>query len=174
MSTTANIGNLSATRTRMIVALALIYMVFAILLNSVGTVILQSMASFGVDKPQASLLELFKDLPIAITSFVVASFLPLLGYRRAMMGALTIVGGACLLMPMFPGFHTTEFLFACVGVAFALAKVAVYSSIGLLTADRAEHSRLTNTIEGLFMVGVLAGGWLFICHFSESARPPPG
>ena len=93
-------------RFRMVAALALIYMVFAVLLNSVGTVILQSMASFGVDKPQASLLELFKDLPIAITSFVVASFLPLLGYRRAMMGALAIVGGACLLMPMFPGFHT--------------------------------------------------------------------
>lgn len=157
-------------RIRMIVALALIYMVFAILLNSVGTVILQSMASFGVDKPQASLLELFKDLPIAITSFMVASFLPLLGYRRAMMGALTIVGGACLLMPMFPGFHTTEFLFACVGVSFALAKVAVYSSIGLLTNDRAEHSRLTNTIEGLFMVGVLAGGWLFSA-FVDPAAP---
>jgi fucose permease len=157
-------------RFRMVAALALIYMVFAILLNSVGTVILQAMASFGVDKPQASLLELFKDLPIAITSFVVASFLPLLGYRRAMMGALTIVGGACLLMPMFPGFHTTEFLFACVGVAFALAKVAVYSSIGLLTADRAEHSRLTNTIEGLFMVGVLAGGWLFSA-FIDPANP---
>ncbi|WP_017461479.1 MFS transporter [Dyella ginsengisoli] len=157
-------------RLRMIVALALIYMVFAILLNSVGTVILQSMASFGVDKPQASLLELFKDLPIAVTSFMVASFLPLLGYRRAMMGALTIVGGACLLMPMFPGFRTTEFLFACVGVSFALAKVAVYSSIGLLTTDRAEHSRLTNTIEGLFMVGVLAGGWLFSA-FVDPAAP---
>ena len=155
-------------RLRMIVALALIYMVFAILLNSVGTVILQSMASFGVDKPQASLLELFKDLPIAITSFVVASFLPLLGYRRAMMGALAIVGGACLLMPLFPGFHTTELLFACVGVAFALAKVAVYSSIGLLTGDRAEHSRLTNTIEGLFMVGVLIGGWLFSAFVDPS------
>ncbi len=60
-------------------------MVFAILLNSVGTVILQSIYTFGVDKPQASLLELFKDLPIAITSFLVASFLPLLGYRRSMM-----------------------------------------------------------------------------------------
>jgi FHS family glucose/mannose:H+ symporter-like MFS transporter len=66
-------------RFRMIAALALIYMVFAILLNSVGPVILQSISTFGVDKPQASLLELFKDLPIAITSFLVASFLPLLG-----------------------------------------------------------------------------------------------
>ncbi|MEO7198981.1 MAG: MFS transporter [Dokdonella sp.] len=157
-------------RFRMIVALALIYMVFAILLNSVGTVILQAIVSFGVDKPQASLLELFKDLTIAVTSLLVASFLPLLGYRRAMILALAIVGCACVLMPLYPGFHTTELLFTCVGVGFALTKVAVYSSIGLLTSNKAEHGRLTNTIEGLFMVGVLAGGWIFSA-FIDSAAP---
>ena len=161
------------TRLRMIVALALIYMIFAILLNSVGTVILQSIASYGIGKPQASLLELFKDLPIAVTSFVVASFLPLLGYRRAMMLSLLIVAGACLLMPLFPGFHTTEVLFTCIGISFALAKVAVYSSIGLLTSDRAEHGRLTNTIEGLFMVGVLAGGWIFSAFIDPAAPADP-
>ncbi len=157
-------------RFRMIAALALIYMVFAILLNSVGTVILQSIVSFGVDKPQASLLELFKDLTIAATSLLVASFLPLLGYRRAMILALVIVGCACTLMPLYPGFHTTELLFTCIGVSFALTKVAVYSSIGLLTSNKAEHGRLTNTIEGLFMVGVLAGGWIFSA-FIDSAAP---
>jgi len=157
-------------RFRMIAALALIYMVFAILLNSVGTVILQTIYTFGIDKPQASLLELFKDLPIAVTSFLVASFLPLLGYRRAMMIALAIVGCACALMPLYPSFHTTELLFTCVGVAFALTKVSVYSSIGLLTRDRAEHGRLTNTIEGLFMLGVLLSGWIFSA-FIDHAHP---
>ena len=160
-------------RLRMIAALALIYMVFAILLNSVGTVILQAIHTFGVDKPQASLLELFKDLTIAVTSLLVASFLPLLGYRRAMMLALAIVGAACLLMPLYPGFHTTELLFTCIGISFALTKVAVYSSIGLLTCDKAEHGRLTNTIEGLFMVGVLAGGWIFSAFIDHAAPANP-
>ncbi|GAA0693189.1 MFS transporter [Dyella marensis] len=154
----------------MIAALALIYMIFAILLNSVGTVILQTIHTFGIDKPQASLLELFKDLPIAVTSFLVASFLPMLGYRRAMMIALAIVGCACALMPLYPSFHTTELLFTCVGVAFALTKVSVYSSIGLLTRGRAEHGRLTNTIEGLFMLGVLLSGWIFSA-FIDHADP---
>jgi fucose permease len=146
---------------RILVALVLIYMLFAVLLNSVGTVILQSIAMFGIDKPHASLLEACKDLTIAACSFVVASFLPALGYRRALLLALAIVGSACLLMPLLPSFHTTEFLFVCIGASFAMTKVAVYSSIGLLTADSTAHSRLTNLIEGLFMVGVLAGGWLF-------------
>ena len=148
-------------RIRMIVALVLIYMIFAILLNSVGTVILQSIATFGIDKPEASALERYKDLTIAFTSFLVASFLPMFGYRRSMMLALAIVGGACLLMPLYPSFLTTRLLFACVGAGFAMAKVCVYSSIGLLTTDRIAHSRLTNTVEGLFMVGVLGGNWIF-------------
>ena len=154
----------------MIGALALSLMIFAILLNSVGTVILQSIHSFGVGKPQASLLELFKDLPIVITSFVVASFLPLLGYRRAMLIALGIVAAACTLMPLLPGFHTTELLFTCLGISFALTKVSVYSSIGLLTSTKAEHGRLTNTIEGLYMVGVVISGWLFSA-FIRSGGP---
>lgn len=160
-------------RFRMVLALALIYVIFAILLNSVGTVILQSIATFGVTKPQASNLELFKDLPIAVTSLLVASFLPLLGYRRAMMIALAIVGAACIVMRLYPGFHTTELLFMCTGIGFALAKVSVYSSIGLLTRDPTEHSRLTNTIEGMFMVGVLVCGWLFSAFIDDKNPANP-
>ncbi len=157
-------------RYRTIAALALTYVVFAILLNSVGTVILQSMASFGVDKTRASLLELFKDLTIAVVSFGVASFLPLIGYKRAMLIALALLGGACLLMPLWPGFRTTELLFTCIGVSFALAKVGVYSSIGLLTTNPGAHGRLTSTIEGMFMLGVLVGNWLFSA-FVDHANP---
>ena len=162
------------SRTRTIIALALIYMLFAVLLNSVGTVILQSIVTFGVDKPRASLLEACKDLTIAGFSFVVASFLPALGYKRAMMLSLVIVVGACILMPIYPAFHTTELLFVCVGASFAMTKVAVYSSIGLLTADKTAHSRLTNLIEGLFMVGVLLGGWLFSAFIDPIAPASPG
>ena len=156
------------SRLRMIVALALIYMIFAVLLNSVGTVILQAMASFGIDKPAASALERYKDLSIAGVSFLVASFIPMLGYRRTMMLALAIVGAACVLMALHPTFMVTRLLFACIGVSFALAKVGVYSSIGLLTADKTAHSRLTNTIEGMFMVGVLAGYWLFSAYVDRA------
>src|SRR5260221_2618964 len=161
------------SRFRMITALVLIYMIFAILLNSVGTVILQSIVTFGISKPHASLLEAFKDLTIALTSFIVASFLPALGYRRAMMLSLVLVGSACTLMPLHPGFHTTEFLFTCVGVGFAMTKVAVYSSIGLLTTDKTGHSRLTNTIEGLFMVGLWPGSCLCSAFMNPAAPATP-
>jgi len=160
-------------RTRMIVALILTYMIFAMLLNSVGTVILQVIQGFGVTKGQASTLEAFKDLPIAIASFLVASTLPRLGYRRAMMLGLFIVALACVLMPLLQAFWVTKLLFATVGVAFALTKVAVYSSIGLLTDNERAHAGLTNLIEGWFMVGILGSAWLFAAFINPDAPGDP-
>lgn len=58
------------------------YFVFAILLNSVGIVILKAQKNYSVNELQASILEAFKDLPIAIVSFLIASFLPRIGYKK--------------------------------------------------------------------------------------------
>jgi fucose permease len=143
------------------IALFSAYFLFAVLLNSVGTVILQSIASFGVTKEGASILEAFKDLPIAAVSFVIASFLPRLGYRRAMVIAFVTVAAACVLMPLVPSFATTKLLFFAVGCSFALIKVSVYSTIGLLTETSNQHASFLNTIEGFFMIGVLSGYWIF-------------
>ena len=149
------------TETRLKIAIFLSYAIFAILLNSVGTVILQSIEFFRVDKITASTLEAFKDLPIAATSFLIASFLPRIGYRRAMMVGLTLVGLACAAMPLLQSFWATRVLFLAIGVSFAIVKVAVYSFVGLLTRDTRGHASLLNVIEGMFMLGVLGGYWIF-------------
>jgi FHS family glucose/mannose:H+ symporter-like MFS transporter len=155
---------------RILLALFLIYFVFAILLNSVGTVILQVIGNYGISKASASILEGFKDLPIAIVSFLVASFLPRIGYKNAMLVALALVTAACVAMPLVPGFLVTKLLFLCVGVAFALVKVSVYSTIGLIARDRPHHASMMNTLEGFFMVGVLSAYWVF-AHFIDSGNP---
>lgn len=144
-----------------ITAIAACYFVFAILLNSVGTVILQSINSFGITKPDASTLEGFKDLSIAAVSFFVASFVPRVGYKIALMVALSAVALVCLFTPMMQSFWFIKFLFAAIGCSFALVKVSVYSVIGQLTHDTKSHSALLNTIEGIFMLGMLSGYWVF-------------
>ena len=155
---------------RILFILFLIYFVFAILLNSVGTVILQVIGNYDVSKAGASALEGFKDLPIAVVSFLLASFLPRIGYKKAMLAGLAIVTGACVAMPLLPSFLTTKMLFLCVGVAFALVKVSVYSTLGLIAADRRQHASIMNTLEGFFMVGVLSAYWVF-GYFIDSADP---
>lgn len=137
------------------------YFVFAILLNSVGIVILKSQEVYGVDEVQASVLEMFKDFPIAIVSFFVASFLPRIGYKKAMLAALAIVAIACVSMYFGNSFSSAKILFAAVGASFALIKVSVYSAIGLVTSNEREHNSLMSSIEGVFMFGIALAYFLF-------------
>ncbi|HFI4796091.1 TPA: sugar MFS transporter [Elizabethkingia anophelis] len=137
------------------------YFVFAILLNSVGTVILQVQQNFGISKSSASVLEGFKDLPIAICSFILASFLPKIGIKNAMLTALFLVSCMCFVMPFSNDFWFFKLLFTIVGVSFALIKISVFTSIGLVTNTDKEHSSFMGFLEGFFMIGVLAGNVLF-------------
>ncbi len=155
-------------RTRLIMALVLTYVAFAMLLNSVGTVILQSISSFDITKPQASTLEAFKDITIAIVSFFTASYLPKFGLKRSMLGALALAVFACILMPLLGSFNIARLHFALVGAAFAVTKVVVYSMIGLITDNSRKHASLTSLIEGMFMVGVLSSYWVFSAFIQPS------
>lgn len=157
-------------RLRQRAAIVLVYMFYAVLLNSVGTVILQSILSFGISKPTGSVLEACKDLSIAVVSFAAASFMPRFGYRRSVVLALILVSLACVAMPLAPGFLTTEVLFLTIGVSFALVKVSVYSLIGLLNPQPKDHAGLTSLVEGCFMVGVLSGVWVFSA-FIDAVNP---
>jgi fucose permease len=153
------------------ISLIVNYMVFAVLLNSVGAVILQVQRTFDVSKADASILEGFKDLPIAIFSFIVASFLPKVGLKKGMLAALFLVSWICFLMPaMADEFWYFKMLFAAVGISFAVIKVSVFAMIGLVTNNTKEHSSLMSTIEGFFMVGVLLGN-VFFSLFVNDADP---
>lgn len=144
------------------------YFVFAILLNSVGTVILQVQNTYGVSESNASVLEAFKDLPIAITSFLVASFMARIGYKRSMLIALGMIGSFCLLMPQLPAFWMAKLLFAATGVGFALTKVSVFAAIGLVTGNRKDHASMMNFIESFFMIGILSGYFIFSAFVDDS------
>ena len=142
-------------------SLFLNYFVFAILLNSVGTVILQVQNNFDITKGAASTLEAYKDLSIAIASFLIASYVVKVGYKRSMLIALALVSVMCLIIPSAGSFMMTKLLFATVGVSFALIKVSVFSTLGIITTSKKEHLSLMSFIESFFMVGILAGYFLF-------------
>ncbi|RMB56753.1 MFS transporter [Dokdonia sinensis] len=151
-------------------SLYLNYFVFAILLNSVGTVILQVQRNYDITKDVASILEGFKDIPIAIVSFFLASQLPKFGLKRSMQLGLLLVGTMCLVMPFTNDFWYFKLLFLTVGVSFALIKVTVFATIGLITDDTQEHSSFMSSLEGVFMIGVLLGNVVFSL-FIDDADP---
>ena len=149
-------------------SLYLNYFVFAILLNSVGILIQKSINSYNVDEITASSLEAFKDLSIAIVSFLVGSFLPRLGYKKGMLIALALVFAGCLSMYWGNSFNSVRILFACVGISFAIVKVSVYSLIGLITNTDKEHKSLLSSIESFFMIGIAAGFVAFPFFYSDT------
>ena len=151
-------------------SLFLNYFVFAILLNSVGTVILQVQGNYGVSESSASVLEAFKDLSIAAVSFLVASYITRIGYKNSMLIALGFVAIACLLMPSLSSFAMTKVLFAVTGTSFALIKVSVYATIGIVTSNKKEHASFMNFIESFFMVGILTGYFIFSA-FVDDGNP---
>jgi fucose permease len=106
-------------------------------------------------------LELFKDLPIAMVSFLVASLLPRMGYKNSMLLglALTIVGAA--IMYLGRSFLAAKLLMLCVGAGFAFAKVSVYASVGLVTEGEKAHNSLMSNVEGVFMLGIASAYFLF-------------
>ena len=152
------------------IALFLNYFVFAFLLNSVGTVILQVQRSMDVSKGSASVLEGFKDIPIAIASFILASFLPKIGLKKSMLLGLALVSVFCFITPFTSGFWYFKILFLVIGVSFALIKIAVFATIGLITNNQKEHGSFMGILEGVFMGGILLGNIVFSL-FIDDANP---
>ncbi len=144
------------------------YFVFAILLNSVGTVILMVQRNFGVTESEASVLEGFKDITIAVTSFLVASFIVRIGYKRSMMIALALIAAVCAVAPSLPHFWMIKLLFVAIGIGFALVKVSVFATLGIVSANKKEHVSTMNFLESFFMVGVLSGYFIFSAFVNDN------
>ena len=155
---------------RIKVSLFLNYFVFAILLNSSGIAILQVQNNFGVTKKAAAWIDPCKDLSIAIVSFIVASYIAKFGYKRAMLFALGIISAVCFIIPNAPGFMAIKLLFVAIGSCFALIKMSVYSTIGIVTRDSKQHISMMNFIESFFMVGNLSLYFIF-GSFVDNANP---
>ena len=150
-------------------SLFLNYFVFAFLLNSVGAVILQVQRAYSIEKDAASILEGFKDIPIAIAAFVLASFLPRIGLKKAMLLGLLVVALFCFLTPFSNDFWFFKILFAAIGVSFALIKVSVFATIGLITKNEKEHGSFMGILEAVFMGGILLGN-VFCLAFSSMTQ----
>ena len=148
-------------------SLFLNYFVFAILLNSVGTVILLCQTYFKVDEKQVAYLDPFKDISIAVAAFVVGGFITKIGYKKSMLIALASIAIVCFIVPFIKLLIAVKVLLAVCGFAFGLTKVSVFGAIGIISKNEKEHLSIMSFIESFFMTGVLCGYFLF-AFFSKN------
>ncbi len=151
-------------------SLFLNYFVFAILLNSSGIAILQVQNNFAVSPKDAAWIDPCKDFSIAIVSFLVSSYITRFGYKRSMLFALGIITAVCCIIPNVPSFFAIKLLFVAIGSCFALIKMSIYSTIGIVTKDHHEHISFMNFIESFFMIGNLSLYFIFSA-FVDNKNP---
>ena len=133
----------------------------ALLLNCIGIVILNLYNNYHIPMADLSWLEAFKDFSILIASFLLASSIPKMGYKKSILIGSLFEIIACVLLALFPSFLISQLFFVLVGIGFALIKVAIYSSVELITNNDTEHASLISILEGFFMASLLAGFWIF-------------
>ncbi len=152
-------------------SLFLNYFVFAILLNSSGIVILQVQNNFGIIPKYAAWIDPCKDISIAVVSFLVASYITRIGYKKAMLLALGFITVICFTMTFAASFFATKLLFIATGASFALIKMSVYSTLGIVTKNSNEHISLMNFLESFFMIGNLTGYFIFSYFVNKNSDP---
>ena len=152
-------------------SLFLNYFVFAILLNSSGIVILQVQNNFNIQPKDAAWIDPCKDISIAVVSFLIASYITRIGYKKAMLLALGFITAICFIMTFAASFFAAKLLFVATGASFALIKMSVYSTLGIVTKDSKEHISLMNFLESFFMVGTLAGYFIFSYYVKQNSDP---
>jgi len=77
--------------TKISLPLKLTFLIFSMVLNCMGIIILQ-LSEAKITYEKLGFLESFKDLPIAFISLFAVNFISKIGTKKALIMALTIVG----------------------------------------------------------------------------------
>ncbi len=131
--------------------LMLSFLIFSMLLNSMGVIILQ--LSEEISYKGLGFLESFKDIPMALVSLLCVNFIARTGNKNALIFALIFVVVSCFALPLVDTFWFFKIWLSIIGVSFALAKIAVFSIIKNNFRD--EHLASTmSRVEASFMIGI--------------------
>jgi fucose permease len=150
--------------------LKLTFLIFSVVLNCMGIVILQ-LSDAKITYEKLGFLESFKDLPIAFISLFAVNFISKIGTKKALILALTIVGICSLILPFVEVFWFYKLWFAIIGTCFAIGKICVFGIIRNNISDEKSLAKTMNSVEASFMIGIFVVntgfGWLISSQFSE-------
>ncbi|WP_185273797.1 MFS transporter [Chryseobacterium indologenes] len=161
---------MTAKLSRISLPLKLTFLIFSMVLNCMGLIILQ-LSEAKITYTELGLLESFKDLPIAFISLFAVSFINKTGTKKALILALTIVGFCCCLLPFIAHFWFYKVWFAIIGACFAIGKICVFGIIRNNISDEKALAKTMSSVEASFMIGIFVVntgfGWLISSRYSE-------
>lgn len=150
--------------------LKLTFLIFSMVLNCMGIVILQ-LSEAKITYGKLGFLESFKDIPVAFISLFAVNFITRTGTKNSLILALTIVGICSLILPFVEVFWFYKLWFAVIGACFAIGKICVFGIIRNNIPDEKSLAKTMNSVEASFMIGIFVVntgfGWLISSRFSE-------
>ena len=161
---------MTAKLSRISLPLKLTFLIFSMVLNCMGIVILQ-LSEANITYEKLGFLESFKDLPIAFISLFAVNFISKTGTKKALISALIIVGICSCLLPFVEDFWFYKVWFAIIGTCFAVGKICVFGIIRNNISDEKSLAKMMNSVEASFMIGIFivntGFGWLISSRYSE-------
>lgn len=150
--------------------LKLTFLIFSMVLNCMGIVILQ-LSEAKITYEKLGFLESFKDIPIALISLFAVNFISKIGTKRALILALAIVGVCSCILPFVEVFWFYKLWFAIIGACFAIGKICVFGIIRNNIWDEKSLAKTMNSVEASFMIGIFVVntgfGWLISSQYFE-------
>lgn len=131
--------------------LMLSFLIFSMLLNSMGVIILQ--LSEKVSYKGLGVLESFKDIPMAIMSLLCVNLIAKTGNKNALVFSLIFILVSCIALPLVDAFWFFKIWLSIVGISFALAKISVFSIIKNNFKDE-QLSSAISSVDASFMFGI--------------------
>lgn len=143
--------NVNKKQIKITLPLMLSFLIFSMLLNSMGVIILQ--LSEKVSYKGLGVLESFKDIPMAIMSLFCVKLIAKTGNKNALLFSLIFILASCIALPLVDAFWFFKIWLSIVGVSFALAKISVFSIIKNNFKD-AQLSSAISSVDASFMFGI--------------------
>ncbi len=148
--------------------LQLSFLLFSMLLNCMGIIILKYSGS-SISYQHLGILEFFKDIPIAVTSFFCVGFINKIGTKISLQCSLLIVFFCSTIIPFINDFWFFKIWFVLIGIAFSIGKIAVFGLIRNNVENEAGLSKVMNRVEASFVIGVfginMLFGWLLASEY---------
>ncbi|MCD9855677.1 MFS transporter [Epilithonimonas sp. JDS] len=142
---------MNVNKNRIKLPLMFSFLIFSMLLNSMGVIILQ--LSEKISYKGLGVLESFKDIPMAIMSIFCVNLIAKTGNKNALVFSLLFILLSCIALPLVDTFWFFKIWLSIVGVSFALAKISVFSIIKNNFQDE-QLSSAISSVDASFMFGI--------------------
>ncbi len=146
------------------------FLLFSMLLNCMGIIILKYSGT-TISYNHLGVLEFFKDIPIAITSFLCVGLINKLGSKNALKWSLIVVFLCSAIIPFIADFWFYKIWFVLIGMSFSIGKISIFGLIRNNVKNEEELSKVMNRVEASFMIGIFAinilFGWLLSSEYEE-------